>query len=92
MLQMQDKMSKNYHRPVEVWVPVLFDSFLQNIRKCYDIEIYVCLKPFIYTFNIQRQLFVSCINAEKVWVKDRDARIAVYRCLLAIRYVVDSRL
>ena len=41
MLQMQDKMSKKYHRPVEVWVPVLFDSFLQNIRKCYDIEIYV---------------------------------------------------
>jgi hypothetical protein len=28
MLQMQDKMSKEYHRPVEVWVPVLFDSFL----------------------------------------------------------------
>jgi hypothetical protein len=41
MLQMQDKMSKKYHRSVEVWVPVLFDSFLQNIRKCYDIEIYV---------------------------------------------------
>jgi hypothetical protein len=41
MLQMQDKMFKKYHRSVEVWVPVLFDSFLQNIRKCYDIEIYV---------------------------------------------------
>ena len=41
---------------------------------------------------MQRQLFLSCINAEKVWVKDSDARITVYRCLLAIRYVVDSRL
>jgi hypothetical protein len=41
MLQMQDEMSKKYHRSVEVWVPVLFDSFLQNIRKFYDIEIYV---------------------------------------------------
>ena len=41
---------------------------------------------------MQRQICVSCINAEKVWVKDGDARIAVYRCLLAIRYVVDSRL
>jgi hypothetical protein len=27
--------------PVEAGVTVLFDSFLQNIRKCYDIEIYV---------------------------------------------------
>jgi hypothetical protein len=35
---------------------------------------------------------LHCINAEKVWVKDGDARIAAYRCLLAIRYVVDSRL
>ena len=92
MLQMQDKMSKKYHRSVEVWVPVLFDSFLQNFRKCYDIEIYVFWKPFIYTFSMQRQLFVSCINAEKVGVKNNDARIAVYMCLLAIRYVVDSRL
>ena len=41
---------------------------------------------------MQRQIFVSCINAEKVWVKDSDARITVYRCLLATRYVVDSRL
>jgi hypothetical protein len=41
MLQMQDKMSKKYHPSVEVWVPVLFDSFLQTIRKCNDIEIYV---------------------------------------------------
>ena len=40
MLQMQDKMSKKYQRSVEVWVPVLFDSFLQIIGKCYDIEIY----------------------------------------------------
>ena len=46
----------------------------------------------MYTFDMQRQIFVSCINAEKVWVKDSDTRIAVYRCLLAIRYVVDSRL
>jgi hypothetical protein len=92
MLQMQDKMSKKYRRSVEVWVPVLFDSFLQNIRKCYDIEIYVFLKPFVYTFDMQRQIFVSCINAEKVWVKDSDARIVVYRCLLATRYIVDSRL
>jgi hypothetical protein len=44
------------------------------------------------TFDMQRQIFVSCINAENVWVKDSDARIAVYRCLLATRYVVDSRL
>ena len=41
---------------------------------------------------MQRQIFVCCINAEKVWVKDSDARIAMYRSLLAIRYVVDSRL
>ena len=41
---------------------------------------------------MQRQLVVSCINAKQVWVKDSDARITVYRCLLAIRYVVDSRL
>ena len=47
------------------------------------------MMPFIYTFDMQRQIFVSCINAEIVWVKDSDARIAVYRwCLLAIRYVV----
>jgi hypothetical protein len=39
---------------------------------------------------MQRQIFVSCINAEKDWVKDSDARIAVYRCLLATRYVVDD--
>ena len=41
---------------------------------------------------MHRHIFVSCINAEKVWVKYSDAQIAVYRCLLAIRYVVDSRL
>ena len=42
---------------------------------------------------MQRQILVlSCINAEKVWVKDGDVRIAVYRCLLVIRYVVDGRL
>jgi hypothetical protein len=78
---MQDKMSNKCHRSVEVWVPVLFDSFLQNIRKCYDIKIYVFLKPFIYTFDMQRQIFVSCINAEKAWVKDSDARIAASKCL-----------
>jgi hypothetical protein len=78
MLQMQDKMSKKFHRSVEVRVPVLFDGFLQNIRKCYDIEIYVLLKPFIYTFDMQRQIFVSCINAEKDWAKDSDATVHIY--------------
>ena len=39
MLQMQDRMTNKNHRSEEVWVPALFDSFLQNIRKCYDIEI-----------------------------------------------------
>jgi hypothetical protein len=36
---------------------------------------------------MQRQIFVSCINAENVWVKDSDARIAAYRCLLVYKPV-----
>jgi hypothetical protein len=73
---MRDKMSKKYHRSVEVWVPVLFTKYSKmlwywNIR---------FIKPFIYTFDMQRHNFVSCFNAEKVWVKDSDA--ALLQCFM----------